>query len=165
MSAFASEVIQNAFLPEGGTDVHAVLSITCTGAPSAGSGDGEEAAEILILDTSSAMQGRRVEAVWQPAVDAVLDEVLDGIWFAVIAGADSAERVFPPVGAAASMARMNPLTRAAARLEIGRVVAGGGSAIGSWLRLAAELFDTVPNARTRHAVMIVASRTARPRRR
>jgi hypothetical protein len=49
---------------------------------------------------------------------------------------------------------MEPGARAAAKEAVSRFVADGGSAIGSWLRLAAELFDTVPQARQRHAILL-----------
>ena len=36
MAEFTSAVYQNEFLPDGGTDVNAIVTITCTGAGSAG---------------------------------------------------------------------------------------------------------------------------------
>ena len=42
MAEFTAEVFQNEFLSEGATDVHAVVSVTCKGAGTAGqSGHGE----------------------------------------------------------------------------------------------------------------------------
>ena len=32
MAEFSAEVFQNEFLSDGGTDVHAIVSVTCTGA-------------------------------------------------------------------------------------------------------------------------------------
>jgi hypothetical protein len=53
MADFTAEVYQNEFLPDGGTDVHAIVTVTCTGAGVAGqTGDGG-AAEIVIVDTSA----------------------------------------------------------------------------------------------------------------
>ena len=37
MATFSADVYQNEFLPDGGTDVHAIVTVTCTGAGAAGS--------------------------------------------------------------------------------------------------------------------------------
>ena len=36
MAEFAAAVYQNEFLPAGGTDVHAIVTVTCSGAGGAG---------------------------------------------------------------------------------------------------------------------------------
>ena len=59
MAEFTAEVFQNEFLPDGGTDVHAIVSVTCTGAGAAGEAEGDEAAEIIIVDTSGSMGARQ----------------------------------------------------------------------------------------------------------
>ena len=48
MAEFTAEVYQNEFLPEGGTDVNAIVTITCQGAGSAGQTGSGDAAEIII---------------------------------------------------------------------------------------------------------------------
>ncbi len=153
MAEFSAEVYQNEFLPDGGTDVHAVVSITCSGAGEAGTGTGGDAAEIVIIDTSGSMQGEKIVAARQAAA-AALDQILDGTWFAVIAGTDGASRAFPYSNAVTPMVRMDPGARAAAKQAVGRLLAGGGTAIGSWLRMATSLFDTVPTAVQRHAILL-----------
>ena len=153
MAEFSCQVFQNEFLPEGGTDVHAVVTVTCTGAGEAGQGSGGDAAEIIIVDTSGSMQGDRITAAKQAAA-AAIDQILDGTWFAVIAGTDGASRAFPYANAASAMVRMEPGARAAARDAVSRLVAGGGTAMGSWLRLAVRLFDSVPGAVQRHAILL-----------
>ena len=55
MAQFTTEVFQNEFLPDGGTDVHAIVRVTCRGAGAAGATMGAEAAEIVIVDTSGSM--------------------------------------------------------------------------------------------------------------
>ncbi|HZX57055.1 MAG TPA: hypothetical protein VFE86_20385, partial [Ilumatobacteraceae bacterium] len=55
MAEFTAEVFQNEFLAEGATDVHAVVSVACTGAGTAGQSGHGEAAEIIIVDTSGSM--------------------------------------------------------------------------------------------------------------
>lgn len=153
MAEFSCEVFQNEFLPEGGTDVHAVVSVTCSGAGAAGQATGVEAAEIIIVDTSGSMQGDRIQAAKAGAA-AAIDQILDGTWFAVIAGTDGASRAFPYANAVSAMVRMEPGARAAAKQAVSQLVAGGGTAIGSWLRLAGRLFDSVPTATQRHAILL-----------
>ena len=38
MAQFTAAVYQNEFLPDGGTDVNAIVTVTCSGAGTAGSG-------------------------------------------------------------------------------------------------------------------------------
>jgi uncharacterized protein YegL len=153
MAQFSCEVFQNEFLPDGGTDVHAVATVMCAGAGEAGRGSGGDAAEIIIVDTSGSMQGEKIREA-QTAAAAAVDQIIDGTWFAVIAGTDGASRAFPYANAASAMVRMEPGARAAAKDAVSRLVAGGGTAMGSWLRLAGRLFDSVPTAAQRHAILL-----------
>ena len=52
VAEFTAEVFQNEYLADGATDVHAVVSVTCSDAGTAGQTGLGEAAEILIVDTS-----------------------------------------------------------------------------------------------------------------
>jgi hypothetical protein len=153
MAEFSCEVFQNEFLPEGGTDVHAIVAVTCAGAGAAGQSSEADAAEIIIVDTSGSMQGDRIAAA-KAAAAAAVDQILDGTWFAVISGTDGADRAFPYPNAVSAMVRMEPGARAAAKEAVGRLVAGGGTAMGSWLRLATRLFESVPTATQRHAILL-----------
>jgi hypothetical protein len=153
MAQFTAEVYQNEFLPQGGTDVHAIVTVTCTGAGEAGRGEGGDAAEIVILDTSGSMQGERF-ANAQQAAAAAIDQILDGTWFAVITGTDQAARAFPYPNAISPMVRMEPGAREEAKRAVRQLLAGGGTAIGSWVRLATRLFGSVPSATQRHAILL-----------
>jgi hypothetical protein len=153
MAEFSAEVFQNEFLSDGATDVHAIVSVTCRGAGEAGRSSGGDAAEIIIVDTSGSMSDDKIRAARAAAAVAV-DQILDGTWFAVIAGTHRAARAFPYPNAAMPMVRMEPGARAAAKDAVSRFVADGGTAIGSWLQLAGELFDLVPTATQRHAILL-----------
>ena len=67
MAEFTTAVFQNEFLPDGGTDVNAIVTIACKGAGTAGQSGSGDAGEIIIVDTSGSMgpgddgrgQGRR----------------------------------------------------------------------------------------------------------
>ena len=85
MATFSADVFQNEFLPDGGTDVHAIVTVTCSGAGEAGQTGSGDAAEIVIVDTSGSMGGENIAAA-KRAARAALDQMLDGMWFAVVAG-------------------------------------------------------------------------------
>ena len=152
MAEFTTGVYQNEFLPEGGTDVHAIVTVTCTGAGGAGQTGSGDAGEIIVVDTSRSMEEAGVRAA-QYAAAAALDQILDGVWFAVIAGNHQARLCYPD-GYSAAMVRMSPQTRNAAKQSLARLYADGGTAMGTWLLAAAQLFDTVPSLTQKHVMLL-----------
>ncbi|MCW2849169.1 MAG: von Willebrand factor [Marmoricola sp.] len=150
MATFSAEVYQNEFLPDGGSDVHAIVTVTCAGAGEAGHSGAGDAAEIVIVDTSGSMGADKIAAA-QRAAEAALDQVLDGVWFAVIAGSHEARLAFP---AEHGMVRMDSQARAAAKSAIGTFEPKGGTAMGTWLRLATEVFASVPGLAQKHAILL-----------
>lgn len=152
MATFSAEVYQNEFLPDGGTDVHAIITVTCSGAGEAGRSGSGDAAEVVIVDTSGSMAGQNIVAA-QRAAAAALDQVLDGVWFAVVAGTHEARLSFPQ-SAEFGMVRMDPQTRALAKAAVSGFRADGGTAMGTWLNLATRLFTSVPGVSQRHAILL-----------
>ncbi|MEO6790403.1 MAG: VWA domain-containing protein [Ornithinibacter sp.] len=152
MATFSADVYQNEFLPDGGTDVHAIVTIACSGAGGAGQSGSGDAAEIVIVDTSGSMSGENIVAA-QRAAAAALDQVLDGVWFAVIAGNHGAQLAYPQDGRSA-MVRMDSRTRADAQAAVAGFRADGGTAMGTWLALANRLFAAVPGVTQRHAILL-----------
>jgi hypothetical protein len=151
MADFTAQVFQNEFLPDGGTDAHAIVTVTCSGAGQAGQAG--QAAEVIMVDTSGSMGQVGIAAARQAAA-AALDKMLDGTWFAVIAGNHRAWLAYPTGEPELGMARMDPSTRAAAKVAVGTFFPDGGTAMGTWLELAASLFDEVPSATQRHAILL-----------
>ena len=149
MSTFTTECYQNEYLQLGASEVNAILTVTSevtashTGQP--------EAAEIVIIDTSGSMGAPRqkLEAA-REATGIAIDCVRDGVAFGVIAGTDSATAVYPTDG---TLVPASAPTRAEAKRALGRLRAQGGTAIGSWLTLAGELFATEPG-RSCHAILL-----------
>jgi hypothetical protein len=140
-------VYQNEYLPDGGTDVHAVVTVTCAGAGDAGQSGSGDAAEVVIVDTSGSLSGENIVAAQRAA------RVLDGVWFAVVAGNHDARLAFPE-GPEPAMVRMDEGTRAMAKGAVARFRADGGTAMGTWLSLATRLFGAVPGASHRHAILL-----------
>ena len=153
MAEFTAEVYQNEFLSDGGTDVHAIVTMTCSGAGAAGQAGDGGAAEIVIVDTSGSMGEVNIRAAKQAAT-AAIDQVIDGTWFAVIAGTHEARLAFPAGLAELTMAQMDSTTRAAAKSAVSTFRADGGTAMGTWLTLAARVFSTVPSLAQKHAILL-----------
>jgi von Willebrand factor type A C-terminal domain/von Willebrand factor type A domain len=155
MADFSAEVYQNEYLPAGGTDVHAVVTVTCSGAGSASESEGG-VGEVLIIDTSGSMESpsSKIRAARQAAA-AALDEMDDGTWFAVISGTNNARLAYPDVlRGELPMVRMSADTRTSAKEVVKRLDAKGGTAIGSWIELATMVFNAVPDLAQRHAILL-----------
>ncbi|ADU47088.1 VWA domain-containing protein [Intrasporangium calvum] len=155
MADFTAEVFQNEFLPDGGTDVHAIVRITSSGASAAtsmGVVDPGSAAEVILIDTSGSM-GRRGVMEAGHAAKAALNEIVDGTLFAVVSGNGTAQIVYPYAHQGA-LAVMSSHTRAEARRAVEGLRAQGGTAMGTWLTLARQIFETVPHVQKRHAILL-----------
>ncbi|GHI89619.1 VWA domain-containing protein [Streptomyces xanthophaeus] len=154
---FSVEVYQNEFLPEGGRDVHAIVTVTSTGgatATRAAAAQGS-AAVVIMVDCSGSMEyppdkmrGAR------EATAAAVDTLRDGTSFAVIAGTHVAKEVYPGQG---RLAVADPATRAQAKEALRGLTSGGGTAIGTWLRLADGLLRQSPAA-IRHGILLTDGR-------
>lgn len=150
MAEFRAEVFQNEYLSDGATDVHGVVSVTCLGAGVAGQG-GTDAAEIIIVDTSGSMDMPPAKiAAARRAARVALGEIVDGTWFAVMAGHTVAQMVYP---AHPGLAKMTEVTRREAMDAVGRLRPGGATAIGAWITAATALFEQAP-AGQRHAILL-----------
>ncbi len=153
MAQFTSTVYQNEFLPDGGTDVNAIVTIDCVGAGAAGQTGSGAAAEVIIVDTSGSMGETNMRAAKQAAMVAV-DAILDGTFFAIIAGNHKAYLAYPMVQTGPGLVQMNPQTRRQAKDAISFFRSDGGTAIGAWLNLARALFDSVGPLSQKHAILL-----------
>jgi len=152
-STFTVEVFQNEYLPAGGRDVNAIVTVT---APPAGQASGQAAAggsraEIIIIDCSGSMDYPRTKIVQaRAATAAAIDVIADGVAFAVVAGTEVARPVFPADG---RLAVSGPATREQARSMVAGLRPSGGTAMGTWLQLARQMFGSSP-ATLRHAILL-----------
>jgi VWA domain-containing protein len=149
MSTFTLEAYQNEYLPLGGTEVNAIVTVASDGA--GGPSGQPDAAVIVIVDTSGSMgsPNRKIKAA-REATSVAIDCIRDGAAFAVIAGSDHANAVYPAGG---ELAVASEQTRAAARRAVDSLKPAGGTAIGTWLRLASDLVSTAPG-RNCHAILL-----------
>ncbi|MFB7383742.1 VWA domain-containing protein [Kitasatospora purpeofusca] len=160
---FDVEIFQNEYLADGAREVNAIVTVTATGGGTSGGrplgisdasagGDGQSAAVVILVDCSgsmdypsSKMRGAR------EATAAAVDTVRDGVAFAVVAGTHEAREVFPGDG---TLAIASPETRARARESLRRLTAAGGTAMGTWLTKADQLFLTRRDIPIRHAILL-----------
>lgn len=155
---FRGAVHQNLYLVEGGHEVHAVITVdsrAATGNGSAPNSSGPEAAEVLILDCSGSM-GHPAEKIVKAkeAAGVAIDELRDGVLFALIAGSSGARMLWP---AEPKLVPADAQSRAAARTALRRLDTDGGTTIGAWLRLAGRLLSRHPEV-IRHAVLLTDGR-------
>lgn len=150
---FAVEAFHNAHLPEHGAEVDVIVSVT-------GSGLGDvtgtaDAAEVILLDCSGSMGDPRTKiTAARQATRAALDALPDGTLVAVVAGRHQASMVFPP---SERMVVLDRITRRQAVAAVDNLQPSGGTAIGTWLTLAARLL--APHSdRLRHAIMLTDGR-------
>ncbi|MFE3519382.1 VWA domain-containing protein [Streptomyces sp. NPDC059166] len=162
---FSVEVYQNAFLPEGGRDVNAIVTVTSTGGGTTGGvplvdgvsapGRAADAAVVLMVDCSGSMDHPPAKMRnARDATAAAVETLRDGTRFAVVAGTHVAKDVYPGGG---RLAVADARTRAEARDALRGLTAGGGTAIGTWLRLADRLF-AVSEADIRHGILLTDGR-------
>src|SRR5919197_1087792 len=142
-------VHQNLYLAGGEREVQALITVDAQG------GDGpaapEDAAEVIMIDRSGSMRHPANKAIKATeAAGAAIDELREGVWFAVVAGSEVALMLWPdePV-----LVRADPDTRAEAKRALRGMTVGGGTRIGEWLRLTHRLLGQRPSA-IRHVILL-----------
>ncbi|MFJ4362880.1 VWA domain-containing protein [Streptomyces chartreusis] len=162
---FSVDVYQNEYLPEGGRDVSAIVTVTATGGGTVGSavaaphlysaGQGPSAAVAIMVDCSGSMDYPPTKMRnARDATAAAIETLRDGVHFAVIGGTHVAKEVYPGGG---RLAVADATTRDQAKQALRRLSAGGGTAIGTWLRLADRLLSSEDVA-IRHGILLTDGR-------
>lgn len=165
---FTVDVYQNEYLPEGGREVNAIATVTSVGGGTIASAvgaphlysaaGGPDAAVVIMVDCSGSMDYPPTKMRGaRDATAAAVDAVRDGVRFAVIGGTHVATEVYPGGG---RLAVADPETRARAKEALRKLQAGGGTAIGTWLRLADRLLASadVSASAVRHGILLTDGR-------
>ena len=148
-NSFTAETYQNEYLPEGGSEINAIVTVTCDGEASIGGG--ATSAVVVIVDVSGSMNVPRSKIrAARDATAAAIDSIRDGVLFGVVAGSEDGEQVYPSWG---GMIAASEQTRADAKNAVGKLKAGGGTAIGEWLKTANEMFRSA-QADICHAILL-----------
>ncbi|AZM46102.1 hypothetical protein DMB38_09960 [Streptomyces sp. WAC 06738] len=166
---FSVEVYQNEYLPEGGREVNAIVTVASTGGgttggmplPAADPGRtqfgsaGPDAGVVIMVDCSGSMDYPPTKMRnARDATAAAIETVRDGVAFAVVAGTHVAREVYPGGG---RLAVADAATRTEAKEALRKLSAGGGTAIGTWLRLADKLLGSSEVA-IRHGILLTDGR-------
>lgn len=161
---FSVDVYQNEYLPEGGSEVNAIVTVTATGggtvggavtAPVHAPGGRPSAAVAVMVDCSGSMDYPPTKMRnARDATAAAIDTLRDGTRFAVIGGTHVAKEVYPGGG---RLAVADATTREQAKQALRRLSAGGGTAIGTWLRLADRLLSAA-DVTIRHGILLTDGR-------
>ncbi|MEU0397630.1 VWA domain-containing protein [Streptomyces sp. NPDC006208] len=166
---FAVDVYQNEYLPEGGREVNAIVTVTSTGGGTSGGapltaasvspgqipGQPAGAAVVIMVDCSGSMDYPPTKMRnARDATAAAIDTLRDGVAFAVVAGTHQATEVYPGSG---RLAVADDRTRAQAKEALRRLSAGGGTAIGTWLTLADRLLASSDKP-IRHGILLTDGR-------
>jgi Ca-activated chloride channel family protein len=154
---FSLAVSQNRYLSTEDDEMHAVLTVTASGAIEAGAAP--EVAEVIAIDCSGSMAYPPTTlAAAQRATRAAIDTLRDGALFAVIEGTDVARMVYPT---APGLIAATPDTRRAAKDAVVKLRANGGTAMGKWLKLARQLLAGHPTA-VRHVILLTDGKNMEP---
>src|SRR3954469_22080092 len=145
---YTAEAFQNEFLALGATEVNAIVTVASSGADGGRRTSG--ATEIIIVDASGSMQAEGRMSAARQAAKAAIGCIDDGVHFAIIAGVSTAQQLFPAPG---QLAVASTQTRADAVRAVDRLQASGGTAMGAWLKLAAQLFAQRPGD-IAHAILL-----------
>ena len=149
ISGIAVDVDHNPYLAEGTGTVDAIVSIAVgremvVDKP-------PERVEAIIIDCSTSMkspQGKFDEA--KRATKAVVSDMADGTYFTIIAGTESAARVYPEDG---RPTQASDETRTAASNAVDSLQPSGGTAIGTWLAHVREIAEQHEGALA-HAILL-----------
>ncbi|MGW7205955.1 vWA domain-containing protein [Streptomyces sp. NPDC054837] len=162
---FSMDVYQNEYLPEGAREVNGIVTVTATGGGTIGSavaaphlftpGQGPDAAVAIMVDCSGSMDYPPTKMRnARDATAAAIDTLRDGVHFAVIDGTHVAREVYPGGG---RLAVADSTTRDQAKQALRKLSAGGGTAIGTWLRLADRLLSSA-DVTIRHGILLTDGR-------
>ncbi|MGA5649281.1 VWA domain-containing protein [Streptomyces seoulensis] len=151
---FSVDVYQNEYLPEGGREVNAIVTVTAKGGGTP-AGPAAPAAVVLMVDCSGSMDHPPTKMRnARDATAAAVDTLRDGTHFGIVDGTHVAREVYPGGG---RLAVADPTTRAQAKQALRRLGAGGGTAIGTWLRLADRLLAGA-DVSIRHGILLTDGR-------
>ncbi len=131
---FRAETFQNEFLPAGSREVHAIMTVTAE-EDTAPEFRGERLFGIL-CDVSGSMEGSKLQAA-KDATARLVQMLPPECNFFLVAGADSAHLVCPPM-------RAEPGAKQHALQAIQQMRAFGGTRISNWLHVAWEQFRSRP---------------------
>ncbi|MGA5462239.1 VWA domain-containing protein [Mycobacterium sp. NPDC050041] len=143
-------VDHNPYLAAGAGRVDAIVSVA-TEADAAPTPAPTDRVEVIVIDCSSSMlsPAAKFDAAVR-ATSAAVDEIVDGTYFAIVAGTGTASPVYPADG---HPVRADPAARAGAVRALAALRPDGGTAMGAWLAHVRGVVGQHPGALT-HAILL-----------
>ena len=136
------------YLPEGTDTVRGVITVTAPALLARS----RDRVEVIVVDNSASMlSGGRLSAA-KAAAGAAVEQIEDGVAFAVIAGHDVVRPVWP--SQPGQLAEADPHQRAMALDALTDLTTEGGTIIGSWLEQAALLVRSTDDRRLAHVLLL-----------
>jgi von Willebrand factor type A C-terminal domain/von Willebrand factor type A domain len=136
---FNAEVFQNPYLPQGATQVNAIMTITTNG------NDGATIAAPtnqrlfgIICDISGSMGGAKILAA-KDAIVQIINLLPNDAAFFVVTGSSRAQLLVPLVNAV-------PENKLRAVAQVKQITANGGTLMSNWLQTALGEFKKIPQA-------------------
>jgi uncharacterized protein YegL len=145
-TTFQAEVFQNQFLPQGASEVHAIVTVASEGAaiaPSMAPPGGKLFG--IVCDISGSMDGEKLHAAKEAMIQ-LIGLIPDDTHFFITAGSNIATVVFPASPA-------NTQNKLQAVQAVRRLRATGSTMMSTWLNKAVEQFETMPDA-VRQALLL-----------
>jgi uncharacterized protein YegL len=136
---FNAEVFQNPYLPQGATEVNAIMTITAAGNEGiAISQPTNQRLFGIICDTSGSMGGAKIIAA-KEAIVQIIDLLPTDAAFFVVTGSSRAKLLIPLVNAV-------PENKLRAITQVREIGANGGTLMSNWLHTALGEFNKMPQA-------------------
>ena len=145
MNQFKAEVFQNAYLPQGAREVHAIMTVSIEGDTGIHTEPPANKLIGILCDNSGSMEAGKIYAA-KEAMVRIIGLLPEDTSFFVIAGAEDAQLIAPTARATAD----NKMRAVAA---IRQIRAAGGTCISTWLEKARSEFAAMPGA-IRQAILL-----------
>jgi hypothetical protein len=147
-TTFTLTTAVDGYLHAGADTVRAVVTVTAPALLARS----RDRVEVVVVDNSVSMRfGGRLNAA-KAAAGAAVEQIEDGVAFAVIAGHDDVRPVWP--AQPGQLAEADPRQRAMALEALGGLTTEGGTIIGSWLEQAALLVRSTGDRRLAHVLLL-----------
>ena len=146
MTQFKAEVFQNAYLPQGAREVHAIMTVSVEGG-AAGAAKPPVSGKLIgiVCDNSGSMEGGKIHAA-KEAMMRIVQLLPEETSFFIIVGAEEARLIGP-------FAKATPDSKMRAIAAIKLIRAEGGTCISKWLAKALTQFTAMPHA-IRQAILL-----------
>jgi hypothetical protein len=135
---FTAEVFQNPYLPQGASEVNAIMTITTSGGENAVATSTNQRLFGIICDMSGSMSGAKMIAA-KGAIVQLIDLLPTDAAFFIVTGSSRAKLLIPVINAV-------PENKLRAIAQVRAISANGGTLMSTWINTALGEFNKMPQA-------------------